>query len=290
MSDLEPYVCIFNNCSKDHTPFRDRNSWTAHMREEHAVQWVCKLRGHSPVIVDDEESYDEHLRYAHAGSFTEAQLPWLKKRGLSFSDTLLNHCPLCLCVPSDAELQRESLIRGSSLSRNENQIRSEWLLKHLATHLESISLVSLPWQDSFAHDHQSERTSSGQVERASVNETDISDLNFDDEKAEKGRIDVCQTWAAETSQCVNDADTDAVRVGLELCRIRQATILRSRQRSYAANISGKAVSRCVTSFLRWQRADTASIHNADKSNFGLFWTRFCPHLDTNSSPARHLCC
>src|SRR5277367_5366410 len=91
------------------------------------------------------------MRSAHRQAFTDAQLPWLEKRSRGPASTIFTTCCLCDHIPSEGDLQKESVLEGLILNLERDcdrrQLWSDCLAKHIGTHLESVSLISLPWQD-----------------------------------------------------------------------------------------------------------------------------------------------
>jgi len=74
------------------------------------------------------------MRISHAGTFSEPQLPLLKRRSAQPAPETFFSCPLCGYLPSECS---EELGSGK---------KSEDLPNHVAAHLQDIALVSLPWR------------------------------------------------------------------------------------------------------------------------------------------------
>src|SRR6266498_3702658 len=140
MNDIEPYICLFEDCGESRRLFRDRASWLTHMQKGHTVQWSCTVAGHAPCVMGTEKSFEDHMRSVHAGAFTEAQLPWLKKRSQGPSNVIFTSCFLCGHVPLEEDMLKESMLQGISLDREHDyrRVLSDCLAKHIASHLESL--------------------------------------------------------------------------------------------------------------------------------------------------------
>ena len=123
MNDLEPYVCLSEECAEPYRLFRDRASWLSHMKKEHTIQWTCAAPGHNPCFMSTEKAFEDHMRSAHSGAFTEAQLPWLEKRSRGPASAIFTFCFLCEHVPSEGDLQKESVLRGLNLERDFDRTR-----------------------------------------------------------------------------------------------------------------------------------------------------------------------
>lgn len=201
MSDLEPYICLSEDCVEPHRLFRDRASWLSHMLKEHTIQWRCTAPGHSPCVMGTEEAFEDHMRSAHTGAFTEAQLPWLEKRSRGPASTIFTFCLLCEHVPSEADLQKESVLRGMNLERDYDRKRllSECLVKHTATQLEYVSLISLPWQDDITEDALTEKSASGQAEQGTrKSDEEEPELWFEDKDNDMAMLQASRAWLDET--------------------------------------------------------------------------------------------
>jgi hypothetical protein len=200
MGDLEPYICLSEECSEAHCLIRDRASWLSHMQKEHTIQWSCTAPGHSPCVMSTEKGFENHMRSAHSGAFTESQLPWLEKRSRGPASTIFTFCLLCEHVPSEGDLHKESVLRGLNLERDYDRRRllSECLAKHIATHLDLVSLISLPWQDNVAEGALTENSASGQAEQGTRNsDSEESELSFDDNDNNLAKLQASRAWSDE---------------------------------------------------------------------------------------------
>lgn len=114
--------------------FSTTADWLTHMQWEHTLQWRCNARGHPPQTFGREQDFEDHMRLSHAGTFSEPQLPLLKRRSAQPAPETFFSCPLCGYLPSECS---EELGNGK---------KSEDLPNHVAAHLQDIALVSLPWR------------------------------------------------------------------------------------------------------------------------------------------------
>jgi len=125
---------MFEECSEPHKMFSTTADWLNHMQWEHTLQWRCNARGHPPQTFRREQDFEDHMRLSHAGTFSEPQLPLLKRRSAQPAPETFFSCPLCGYLPSECS---EELGNGK---------KSEDLPNHIAAHLQDIALVSLPWR------------------------------------------------------------------------------------------------------------------------------------------------
>ena len=153
------------------------------MKKAHASRWICTMAGHGPCTFDNEQGYENHMRTAHHGTFTESQLPVLKRRCKTPGTVLFEECPLCGFKPSENDVKKTVKNRGLGERREvAAEVASDLITRHVAGHLESVSVRALPWQET-TEDSKSESTlskNSRQAEEGSgVSEDDVS-LNFED--------------------------------------------------------------------------------------------------------------
>lgn len=190
LNDLEPYVCLFEDCNDAHRLFRDRAAWLSHMQETHTKQWTCTAAGHKLCVFETEQDFEHHMRVDHAASFKESQLPWYKKRSQGPAASTFSACPLCGYEPAEEKLNTLTKAKGSDNKPKYEQSKriSEEIVKHLAAHLQAISMKALPWQEN-VEEELSEKGGSKQAEeghesddsRSSFLSADTNtSLNFDD--------------------------------------------------------------------------------------------------------------
>ena len=160
---------MFEECAEPRRLFSTTADWLSHMQREHTLQWRCNAPGHLPQVFGKEQDFEDHMWSSHAGTFTESQLPVLKRRSIQPAAQTFLSCPLCSYLPSE------------SLSPNVSGVSSEDLSTHVAAHLQSIALVSLPWREDLDEDASSNRTSAPGARDSILDLKDnISVLSFDD--------------------------------------------------------------------------------------------------------------
>jgi len=184
LRDLEPYVCMFANCTHPDYLFPDRSSWLSHMEYEHTRQWRCTSQEHPPRTFEKEEDFEAHMRLDHQGSFTEVQISRLKYLNATPSPVTFETCPLCNLDPSSDLEQSGSLapLSGFAAQQNKKKTTSDQLANHITAHLQSVAVRSLPWLDD-GEDDASSALSASQKRRGSTTSSDADDvtLEFDDE-------------------------------------------------------------------------------------------------------------
>ncbi|KAK4081076.1 uncharacterized protein Triagg1_2608 [Trichoderma aggressivum f. europaeum] len=120
--DLQPYVCLFDNCSSPNQLYQRRRDWAAHMEREHWVSWSCPFG--CPKSFDAQEIFKAHLNREHKQSFESIDLQAVVNMCSSPDDSkMVGICPLCWV----------------------HQIQSgESYQSHVGDHLEHVALFVLP--------------------------------------------------------------------------------------------------------------------------------------------------
>ena len=140
MKDLDPYVCIFENCKKEHQLFNSEDDWFNHIQWQHTLQWSCLAPGHEGHIFYSEVDLEQHIRLEHAGSFTESQLKVLISKSAKPSSDTFHMCPLCNDDLSVLKPRTDSHSpTGTTAATLPQNFRY-----HITHHLEMLALLSLP--------------------------------------------------------------------------------------------------------------------------------------------------
>jgi hypothetical protein len=103
------------------------------------------------------------MRIQHSKSFTESQLPLLARKSKVSAIMIFPQCPLCSYVPSE---DATSHLSGLSQAQQDRSV-SDRIIRHLATHLESLAVRALPWQDE-VEDHSEGPSQTGRAEDITV--------------------------------------------------------------------------------------------------------------------------
>ncbi|KAH7136277.1 hypothetical protein EDB81DRAFT_693283 [Dactylonectria macrodidyma] len=126
-TDLQPYVCIFKDCSLK--LFETRHEWFEHEITYHQKHWCCTLCPGSQVSYPAEEDIAAHIKSDHRANVTENQLPLLLEACEQQSQTLdTSSCPFCVDWKEDPVLADNS----------------KAFCRHVARHLRLLALVSIP--------------------------------------------------------------------------------------------------------------------------------------------------
>ena len=129
MEDIFPYTCIVQDCPKPLVLYANRNDWMTHMCHDHRKCWEClpcSSPGAPPKIYPTVQDLIEHTKYCHRDSVTDDQISTLVAAAIRPAPFGINRCPLC-DVTDTAD--------------------SDALFDHIAEHIHSFALRSLPWPD-----------------------------------------------------------------------------------------------------------------------------------------------
>ncbi|KAI0183576.1 hypothetical protein EV127DRAFT_414010 [Xylaria flabelliformis] len=119
-NDLDPYVCMFEECDSPDELYRHSHEWLKHMRG-HSLRWRCTSKSHSELICATKDEYLAHMKTEHAIKLTDAQLKVLAERNGRMIGPMFRSCPLCGIEEVDGSMEQ-----------------------HLVGHLRLFALKSLP--------------------------------------------------------------------------------------------------------------------------------------------------
>ena len=121
--DLYPYVCVADKCDDATEIYSSSKEWLAHIRTRHLMRWHCVSGSHpTPVVLENESEFIDHMRLSHPGKFPDNQLPFIAESSSRPKEPTFDHCPFCVDSPAD-------------------------LVDHIVQHLRILALSSLPWPD-----------------------------------------------------------------------------------------------------------------------------------------------
>ncbi|RPA71269.1 hypothetical protein BJ508DRAFT_419975 [Ascobolus immersus RN42] len=150
LKDVEPYVCLFEDCQLADLLFRTPDEWLGHMVQEHNTVWRCRAPGHDHHVYSSEMQLADHLQAAHENAFTPSQLQdFLIRTPLPASEMFSklsgewNSDPEkqgVVCRSCQGISGREAIISG-------DDTEATILYMCILTHLEELALESLPEQN-----------------------------------------------------------------------------------------------------------------------------------------------
>ena len=179
LEDLQPYFCLFKNCSQPGKTYRTFKDWQAHLSQPHDQGWLCPLPHPDADTVEEQAfffdtaaQFQDHLNLYHPN--LDASSARSIFQTASQPAVLPQWCFVCLA----------------------EQTTAVTLQRHLANHLELAFLLALPGRDDIK---DSDAVSSGRPSsQTAPQETDLPglrDLYGDDSDART--IGVAETLSAK---------------------------------------------------------------------------------------------
>ncbi|KAI4250487.1 MAG: hypothetical protein L6R40_000085 [Gallowayella cf. fulva] len=158
LKDIDPYVCLFEGCNRPTEQYQSFDEWITHMQWQHTLVWSCQAPRHTHVRFDTSGDCEAHMRQEHSEDISTEQLILLVEKSAHPAadpfEALIRYdevnsearsvCPLCPWavksdrIPEPTNLESVSAESGDGMK----QMRD-----HIAAHLESIALLSLPEQE-----------------------------------------------------------------------------------------------------------------------------------------------
>ncbi|KAI0192815.1 hypothetical protein F4808DRAFT_362716 [Astrocystis sublimbata] len=138
MRDLDPYVCMFEECTSPNHLYKHTSEWLKHMRQ-HSLRWRCTSKSHGEFVCNTVDEYFAHMKTQHTVKLTDPQLKVLASKNGRAVGPMFRSCPLCGIEPEEVD----------SISME----------VHLIGHLHNFALKSLPSYEediSDLHDSDSE--------------------------------------------------------------------------------------------------------------------------------------
>ena len=229
LKDIEPYVCLFEDCSDGNTIFRSPNDWLSHMQWQHTIIWSCQVPGHEQEVYDTQAELEDHVRSAHSASFTDSQICYLLENcarphpdtfavlansvrppSNRISESTSSFCPLCHQTV-EPKISLPGVAKSAEAPRT--------MYDHILEHLEGIALLSLPPIEN-TEDRHSDASSSAKVIASTAQDMhDLPPAYFDNNATQS--VPSSDILVAELFDLrVPDMDP-ALDVWVETCRILQ---------------------------------------------------------------------
>ncbi|KAL9122796.1 MAG: hypothetical protein Q9187_000658 [Circinaria calcarea] len=156
--------------------------------------WSCQASRHKSELFDSKERFELHMRQEHSDNFAESQLEMLIQKSAHPASGLFSalarqsidnksetwqQCPLCpfSLETADARSKQEPSLLGADLLPDEDD---RIIRNHIAAHLESIALLSLPEQNNLDNAASNELQSQSARNSSRENDEDLPAAVFDD--------------------------------------------------------------------------------------------------------------
>ncbi|PWY64409.1 hypothetical protein BO83DRAFT_455369 [Aspergillus eucalypticola CBS 122712] len=158
--DILPYTCILDDCPRPEINYHTKDLWLSHMFTDHGgfPHWVCLACNDSserPTFYE-ESAFTEHLEQMHSTGIKPHQVQMLVSAWRRKTPVTVGSCPLCELTDLDSDV-----------------------LNHVAEHLHSFSLKSLPWAPGDSESEDTRRSEdTGSVGSGSIELSDPGNLDY----------------------------------------------------------------------------------------------------------------
>lgn len=181
LKDIDPYVCLFENCKESHTLFKTPGEWIGHMQWQHDVVYACQAVGHEHNVFPSAEDLGAHILQDHPGAFNESQLPSLIKRSALPASNTFTNLNISYSVAESRCLLCKNFDGGEGANGADDAGPEQRMQSHILEHLEALALLALPGDDDSEGVISNIRHSSRDINTTSREEIDSLPLNsFED--------------------------------------------------------------------------------------------------------------
>ncbi|KAJ2987333.1 hypothetical protein NUW58_g4567 [Xylaria curta] len=152
-ADLQPYVCVSEECGSFPTSFSNVKEWKSHMHNNHRTDWnryIHRVTWRCPYCRDDSGIFlakdllirhlTENQEASHAVVTDKLELAKIVAKSTFVAPRSANECPLCGSPPWN-DPGRMSKERDTSSDLPDD------VEKHFVSHLQHLALLSLLWWD-----------------------------------------------------------------------------------------------------------------------------------------------
>ncbi|KAL8707449.1 MAG: hypothetical protein Q9220_007537 [cf. Caloplaca sp. 1 TL-2023] len=187
LKDIDPYVCLFEGCNRPAEQFSSFEEWIMHMKWQHTLIWSCQAPSHGHLRFDNSEQCEAHMKSEHRQDMSMEQLALLVEKSAHPADdpfeAIVRYdkvaseersvCPLCPWAVLKDQVHDSSKLEADpgELGDGMKQMRD-----HIAAHLESIALLSLPEQENIEDAASNEVQSQTARDSSRQNDSDEESL------------------------------------------------------------------------------------------------------------------
>lgn len=192
--DLDPYICLMEECTTPLELYRGREHWQEHMQKHpSARRWWCGNKAHRQAKSENE--FIEHMRTVHKKEGSDHELVGMAHpaKKVAAANFLFTSCPLCT-----------------------KSLRGFAMMKHIIHHLRRLAFVSLPGYE----DQGLDATYSEATERANSTSDEETELMTCSNHSER---DLTPTAPAQDAAVQNGQDLMPSQDGLGRKRSGQST-------------------------------------------------------------------
>ncbi|KAH7009796.1 hypothetical protein EDB80DRAFT_713888 [Ilyonectria destructans] len=202
--DLEPFICLSDECNESLQFFGSKREWIHHMqtrhtmdwaRKVHSQQWHCNLDHKHTKRYEDKDSFLSHLKAEHGDRLTSSQALGRMRRNKVFARDPFS-CPLCEQVPDELK---------DHLAERPYDV----LADHIGQHLEALSFYSLQYLNMENKSGESTRDPKGSEPTAEQSRCNLFD---DGRNSVDGALKPAEELMTVPSQMESFASKDALKI------------------------------------------------------------------------------
>ncbi|KAK8059236.1 WD repeat-containing protein 88 [Apiospora saccharicola] len=143
------------------TCFSVKQLWASHLLEDHSSKeyWICYACNIESKTYGTEAALESHILDEHSAAISTGQIPLLIEASRVCTPAEINACPICNWPDSEGI-----------------QFEAQTTFDHIAEHIHSFSLLSLPWAPDDDSEHQSSNHRSVAIVEAWLSDSTPIDL------------------------------------------------------------------------------------------------------------------
>ncbi|OJK04584.1 hypothetical protein ASPACDRAFT_56050 [Aspergillus aculeatus ATCC 16872] len=142
LTDLEPYICIFDACTEETNTFRTLQQWLYHMEVHHSSTWICRVPRCRNRTFYRQIAFEQHGINAHG--YTSESLKTICHESRRPYPAIFHRCPFCGPRPDQDPPRDDDAYLGNAAAHH----AAHRLYHHVARHLEEFALLAIPYAPS----------------------------------------------------------------------------------------------------------------------------------------------
>ncbi|RAH79821.1 hypothetical protein BO86DRAFT_401459 [Aspergillus japonicus CBS 114.51] len=140
LTDLEPYMCIFDTCTAEINTFRTPQQWLYHMETSHSSStWTCRVPRCRGRTFYRQVAFEQDGINAHG--YTSADLQTISHESRRPHPAIFRRCPFCGPRPGEDPPRNDDAYPGNVAASH----AAHRLYNHVARHLEEFALLAIPY-------------------------------------------------------------------------------------------------------------------------------------------------
>ncbi|RAH41954.1 uncharacterized protein BO95DRAFT_505362 [Aspergillus brunneoviolaceus CBS 621.78] len=142
LTDLEPYICIFDACTEEANTFHTPQQWLYHMELHHSSTWICRVPRCRNRTFYRQIAFEQHGINAHG--YTSESLRTICHESRRPYPAIFHRCPFCGPRPDQDPPRDDDAYPGNAAAHH----AAHRLYHHVARHLEEFALMAIPYTPS----------------------------------------------------------------------------------------------------------------------------------------------